>query len=316
MEKNEKIKDKLIVVSGPTASGKTGLAIALANRLNGEIVSADSMQLYKLMDVGTAKPTAEELSQAKHYMIDEIMPDDEMSIATFKDLAFGYINKIISEGKTPIICGGTGFYTNALIYNTEFAPTEVNTNYREELFKLATEKGNEYVHGLLKEVDEESAEKIHFNNIKRVVRALEYYKETGQKISEHNETEKAKEKFFDTKQIILNMDREKLYNRINLRVDIMVNEGLFEEVEKLMKLGYDTNLTSMQGIGYKEVVQYFNGEITKEEAIDLVKQNSRRYAKKQMTWFTHQVKDGINVSVDDFENTEQLADYIIKEKLW
>ncbi len=204
------MKDKLIVISGPTASGKTGLAIELAKKLNGEIVSADSMQLYKLMDIGTAKPDAFELSQAKHYMIDEIMPDAEMSIATFKDLAFGYIEKIISEGKIPIICGGTGFYTNALIYNTDFTETKVDTTYREEMYKLAEEKGNDFVHALLKEVDKVSAEKIHANNIKRVIRALEYFKETGQKISEHNETEKAKEKFFDTKQIILNVDREKL----------------------------------------------------------------------------------------------------------
>ncbi len=310
------MKDKLIVISGPTASGKTGLAIELANKLNGEIVSADSMQLYKLMDIGTAKPDAAELSQAKHYMIDEIMPDEEMSIATFKDLAFGYIQKIISEGKLPIICGGTGFYTNAVIYNTDFAETNVDTKYRDEMYKLAEEKGNEFVHDLLRKVDEDSADKIHANNIKRVIRALEYFKETGQKISEHNEAEKAKEKFFDTKQIILNVDREKLYNKINYRVDLMVEQGLFEEVESLMKLGYKENLTSMQGIGYKEIIQYFKGEVTKDEAIELVKQNSRRYAKKQVTWFTHQVKDGINVSVDDFESTEQLADYIIKEKLW
>ncbi len=310
------MKDKLIVISGPTASGKTGLAIELAKKLNGEIVSADSMQLYKLMDIGTAKPDAFELSQAKHYMIDEIMPDEEMSIATFKDLAFGYIEKIISEGKIPIICGGTGFYTNALIYNTDFTETKVDTSYREEMYKLAEEKGNDFVHAMLKEVDEVSAEKIHANNIKRVIRALEYFKETGEKISEHNETEKAKEKFFDTRQIILNVDREKLYNKINYRVDLMVEQGLFEEVEKLMQLGYKENLTSMQGIGYKEIIQYFNGEITKDEAIELVKQNSRRYAKKQMTWFTHQVTEGINVCVDDFESSTQLADYIIKEKLW
>ncbi len=310
------MKDKLIVVSGPTASGKTGLAIELAKKLNGEVVSADSMQLYKLMDIGTAKPDKNELSQAKHYMIDEIMPDEEMSIATFKDLAFGYIQKIIAKGKVPIVCGGTGFYTNALIYNTQFEETDVDTSYREEMYKLAKEKGNDFVHTLLKEVDEISAEKIHPNNIKRVIRALEYFKETGRKISEHNEIEKSKEKFFDTKQIILNVDREKLYNKINYRVDLMVEAGLFEEVEKLVKLGYKENLTSMQGIGYKEIVSYLKGELTKEESIEQVKQNSRRYAKKQMTWFTHQVKDGINVKVDDYANAEELAQHIIEEYLW
>ncbi len=310
------MKDKLIVISGPTASGKTGLAIELAKKLNGEIVSADSMQLYKIMDIGTAKPDEFELSQAKHYMIDEIMPDEEMSIATFKDLAFGYINKIIGEGKIPIICGGTGFYTNALIYNTQFVEAEVDNVYRDFLYKEAEQKGNEYVHDLLKEVDEVSAEKIHANNIKRVIRALEYYKTTGQKISEHNVEQKAKEPYFDTKQIILNMDREKLYEKINLRVDIMVEKGLFEEVKKLMDLGYDETLTSMQGIGYKEIIQYYKGEITKNEAIELVKQNSRRYAKKQVTWFTHQVKNGININIADYENAEEMAEKLIEDYLW
>ncbi len=285
------MKDKLIVISGPTASGKTGLAIELAKKLNGEIVSADSMQLYKLMDIGTAKPDENELSQAKHYMIDEVMPDEEMSIATFKELAFGYVQKIIAQGKIPIICGGTGFYTNAIIYNTNFVEADVDTTYRDEMYKLAEEKGNEHVHSLLKEVDEVSYDKIHPNNIKRVIRALEYFKETGQKISEHNVEEKSKEKFFDTKQIILTVDREKLYNKINYRVDLMVEQGLVEEVENLVKLGYDEKLTSMQGIGYKEIIEYLKGEKTKDEAIELVKQNSRRYAKKQVTWFTHQVKD-------------------------
>ncbi len=310
------MKDKLIVISGPTASGKTGLAIELAKALNGEIVSADSMQLYKLMDIGTAKPTVEELAEAKHYLIDEIMPDEEMSIATFKDIAMGYVKKIIDSGKIPIICGGTGFYTNALIYNTEFTEAELDEEYRKSLYELAEEKGNEFVHSLLKEVDELSAELIHFNNIKRVIRALEYYRVTGEKISEHNQEQKAKESFFDTKQIILNVDREKLYAKINYRVDLMVEQGLFDEVEKLMKLGYSKDLTSMQGIGYKEIIAYFEGEISKEEAIELVKMNSRRYAKKQVTWFTHQVENGIYVNVEDFANATEMANKIVEDYLW
>lgn len=305
------MKNKLIVVSGPTASGKTSLAIKLAQKLNGEIVSADSMQLYKLMDIGTAKPTAEELKEAKHYMIDEIMPNEEMSIATFKKLAFEYIEKIIASGKVPIVCGGTGFYTNALIYNTDFSKMEVDNDYRKELYALAEKKGNEYVHNMLREIDEVSAINIHANNIKRVIRALEYFKETGQKISEHNKIEKDKEKYFNTTQIVLNMDRDILYNRINYRVDLMVEDGLFLEVESLLNKGYTKDLTSMQGIGYKEIIEYYEGNSTKEEAIENIKMNSRRYAKKQVTWFKHQVKDGVYINIDEYKNVADIVEYIV-----
>ncbi len=294
--------DKLIIISGPTASGKTSASINLAKAINGEVISCDSMQVYKYMDIGSAKPTKEEMEGIRHHLIDVLEPNEDFSIATFKEMVFDAIEDIKSRGKTPILCGGTGFYTNAIVYNTEFTEMEKDDEYREELFKLAEEKGNAFLYNMLREVDPESLETIHENNTKKVVRALEFYKLTNSKISTHNKKEKEKEPYFDVKQIILNTDRETLYNRIDRRVDIMLKCGLVEEVNSLIKKGYTKNLTSMQGIGYQEFFDYFDGKIALDETIELIKKNSRNYAKRQLTWFRNKSS---GIWVDTKEHNEQ-----------
>lgn len=294
--------DKLIIISGPTASGKTSASINLAKAINGEVISCDSMQVYKYMDIGSAKPTKEEMEGIRHHLIDVLEPNEDFSIATFKEMVFDAIEDIKLRGKTPILCGGTGFYTNAIVYNTEFTEMEKDDEYREELFKLAEEKGNAFLYNMLREVDPESLETIHENNTKKVVRALEFYKLTNSKISTHNKKEKEKEPYFDVKQIILNTDRETLYNRIDRRVDIMLKCGLVEEVNSLIKKGYTKNLTSMQGIGYQEFFDYFDGKIALDETIELIKKNSRNYAKRQLTWFRNKSS---GIWVDTKEHNEQ-----------
>jgi len=290
------MKEKIIVIAGPTASGKTDKAIELALKINGEVISADSMQVYKYMDIGTAKPSEDELLGVKHYLIDEVYPDEDFSVAHFCELAKNAIKEITEKGKTPIIAGGTGFYINALLKDTDFSDdNEKDTEYREELSILAKTNGNEYVHNMLKEVDFGSYEKIHPNNIKRVIRALEFYKQTGQKISVHNLEEKSKKSPYDAEIFILDMDRAKLYERINERVDIMMKKGLIEEVENLLKMGYNETLTSMQGLGYKEIVPFLKGEWTKDFAIEILKRDTRRFAKRQLTWFRHQIDEGVLV---------------------
>ncbi len=297
--------DKLIIISGPTASGKTKTAINLAKDLDGEIISCDSMQVYKKMDIGTAKPTVEEMEGIKHHMIDVLEPTDDFSIATFKDMVFDCIEDIKSRGKVPILCGGTGFYTNAIIYNTVFSEMAKDDEYREELFKLAEEKGNEYLFNTLREVDPKSCEVLHENNVKKVVRALEFYKLTGGKISEHNEIERNKQPFFKTFQFILDINRETLYYRIDKRVDIMIEAGLVEEVEALINSGLSRNLVSMQGIGYQEFFKYFDKEQTLEETIELIKKNSRNYAKRQLTWFRNK-SSGIWINMEDYDEKKIL----------
>ncbi len=305
------MKKKLIVIAGPTASGKTDTSIELAKRINGEIISADSMLVYKYMNIGTAKPTAEEIKKVKHYMIDEVYPDYEFSIATFKDMVNGYIEEVYKKDKIPILVGGTGFYINSIIYNTEFTKNDGDKEYRKYLEKLCEEKGKEYLHNMLKVVDVKSYEKIHMNNVKKVIRALEFYKETNTPISEHNENEKKKEKYYNTTMFIFNHDRDVLYERINMRVDNMIMNGLVEEVEGLIQKGYNKSLTSMQGIGYKEVINYLEGETTKEEAIECIKKNTRNFAKRQLTWFKHQ-SDGIWVNINDFEDRDSLINFMLE----
>lgn len=287
---NSQEKKSIIIIAGPTASGKSALAIELAKKINGEIISADSMQVYQYMNIGTAKASEEELSEIKHHLIDVLYPDEPFSVAVFKEMAEKAIKDISERGKIPILTGGTGFYINALLYGTDFSTAEKgeNDSYRKELITLAEEKGKEYVHAMLSEIDPESAENIHFNNIKRVIRALEFYHETGTKISEHNKNEKSRDKAYDDFMFVLNMDRDMLYDRINKRVDKMIAEGLVKEVHGLLHRGYNKSLTSMQGLGYKEIVKYIDGECTLEEAIDTLKKNTRHFAKRQITWFKHQ----------------------------
>ena len=311
------MKKPLIVIGGPTACGKTGFSIKLAKKIGGEIISADSMQVYRYMDIGTAKVTPEEADGVPHYLIDEFDPDEEYNVMLFQQKAKAYMEEIWAKGKTPILVGGTGFYINALLYDNDFTETENDTSYREECYKLAKEQGPEVLFERLKEVDPEYAAIMHANNVKRVTRALEYHYLTGQKFSEHNAEQKEKETPYDAAVIILNMDREKLYERIELRIDLMMQEGLLEEVKSLLDKGYTPDLVSMQGIGYKEFIPYFNGECTLEEAVIQLKTNTRRFAKRQLTWFRRQI-EGLWVDMDqsDGENVmENVLDYLKQKEI-
>lgn len=279
------MKNKVLVIAGPTAVGKTELSIELAKRLNGEIISADSMQVYKYMDIGSAKVTKEEMKNINHYMIDVVDPKESFSASQYKDMAKENIKKIIKKGKLPIIAGGTGLYIDSITCNMDFSETEKDENYRKKLEKLAIEKGNDYIHEMLKDIDIESYNKIHPNNRKRVIRALEVYKLTGKPFSSYNKGRKMYESDYDVHYYVLTMNREKLYERINLRVDIMMEKGLLKECETLKDMGYTVDMQSMQGIGYKELLNYLNGKLTLEEAVNMIKQGSRNYAKRQLTWF-------------------------------
>ena len=296
------MKKPLILIAGPTASGKTSSSVALAKQINGEIISADSMQIYKGMDIGTAKVKPEEMQGIPHYMIDEVAPEDGCNVSVFKDKVKDYIDAIHAKGKVPIIVGGTGFYINAILYDTNFEETKEDTTYREELYALVALHGPEYLHEKLLKVDPKSAENIHFNNVKRVVRALEYYHQTGSPISVHNSTEKDKrmmnESPYDYHFFALTMNRATLYERINQRVDQMITEGLLEEVKHFWDKGFTEDMTAMKAIGYKEFFPYFKGEMSLEGCVDKLKQNTRQYAKRQLTWFRHQANP-IMIEVDE-----------------
>ena len=275
----------LVVTAGPTASGKTRLAIELAKLLNGEIVSADSMQIYKYMNIGSAKPTAEEQKEVKHHLIDFLEPDAVFSVADYTEMAHDVIGKLISDGKMPVMCGGTGLYINSVVNDITFGETDTNDDIRAELAKTAREKGNDALIKMLAEFDPVSAARLHPNNVRRVIRAIEFYKVTGQTISSHQEMTKQTEGRYNPIMFCIAWDRQKLYERINKRVDKMLEDGLLEEVKRLMEAGYTKALNSMKAIGYKELIDYYNGETTLEEAVELIKQSSRRYAKRQLTWF-------------------------------
>ncbi len=277
--------NRVIVIVGPTASGKTNLSIELAKRMNGEIISADSMQIYKYMDIGTAKPTKEEMQDISHYLIDEVLPNEDFNVVRFKELAEKYIDNILEKGKQPIVAGGTGLYISSLINNINFSESESDWELREAFKKEAEEFGPEYLHKKLQEVDPNSALSIHPNNIKRVIRALEVYYQTQKPISYHNEMSRSIPPKYQFVLVGLNMDRQVLYNRINKRVDIMIQNGLVDEVKGLVDLGYADSIISMQGIGYKEILEFLRNNITLEQAIDNIKQGTRRYAKRQITWF-------------------------------
>jgi len=279
------MKRPLIILTGPTAVGKTKASIGLAKALNGEIISADSMQVYKYMDIGSAKIRPEEMQGVKHYLIDELEPDEEFHVVKFQQMAKEAMEVIYAQGKIPIVVGGTGFYIQALLYDIDFTESNEDNSYRQELEQLADEKGAEYLHEMLRAIDPVSADTIHANNVKRVIRALEFYHQTGEKISEHNEQERAKDSPYDFCYFVLNDDREKLYERINLRIDQMLEEGLVDEVKALKNKGYTRDMVSMQGLGYKEVLDYLNGECTLEEAIYILKRDTRHFAKRQLTWF-------------------------------
>ncbi len=275
----------LLILTGPTAVGKTNLSIQLAKAVNGEIISADSMQVYCRMDIGTAKIKPEEMCGVVHHLIDICEPTDDYNVVRFATEAKRLIREITERGHVPILVGGTGFYIQAVLYDIDFTETEEDTPYRAELTAFAEEHGAEALHEQLRLVDPESAEAIHANNVKRVIRALEYYMQTGAKISEHNEGQKGKESAYNSAYFVLTQDRALLYDRIEKRIDQMLSEGLVEEVKELLAEGCKPESVSMQGLGYKEIVPYLNGECTLEEAIYILKRDTRHFAKRQLTWF-------------------------------
>lgn len=303
-------KKPLIVLTGPTAVGKTSLSIKLAKAVNGEIISADSMQVYRYMDIGTAKIKAEEMDGIPHYLIDEYDPDEEFNVFEFKKQAKKYIDDVHSKGKVPILVGGTGFYIQAILYDIDFTENDTDYEYRSELEEMARNYGGQYLHDKLREIDPESAKAIHPNNKKKVIRALEYYFLSGEKISDHNKSQKDKESPYNYCYFVLNKDRAKLYNDINKRVDIMLEEGLVEEVKHLSHMGYSSDLVSMKGLGYKEILEYLAGKSTFDEAINILKKETRHYAKRQITWFRRE-KDVIWINKDHL-NDEEILGFMLK----
>ena len=277
-------KPKVIVICGPTASGKTALSIELAKKINGEIISSDSMQIYKDMDIGTAKPSKGEMQGIKHYMLDLVEPDKRYSVADFKKDAEKAIEDILTKGKVPIVVGGTGLYVDSLIYGIEYQELQFDEKYRKELEERVFNEGLEILYNEAKQIDPQAMEKISHNDKKRILRVLEIYKATGKTKTEQESESRKNGVKYDYKVFAINMDREKLYERINKRVDIMIEQGLIQEVENLLKK-YTVFPTSMQGLGYKEVVEYLQGNISKEEMIEKIKMETRRYAKRQITWF-------------------------------
>ena len=306
-------KIPLIVVAGPTASGKTGLAIDIANYVGGEIVSADSMQIYKYMNIGSAKPTQKERAKAVHHMIDFLEPDAEFSVADYTEMAHKVIADIYERKKIPIMAGGTGLYINSVVNDVTFGEMDTDYELRESLRKTAEEKGSEYLLHMLSEFDEVSAKRLHPNNLRRIIRAIEFYKITGKPISEHQEETKKTQSRYNPLMLCVNWDREELYDRINRRVDMMMDEGLLDEVKRLMDMGYTKDLNSMQGIGYKEVMDYFDGKASLEETVEIIKQSSRRYAKRQLTWFRRDERIHYVSSENPFEEAKLLIDDFLRK---
>lgn len=311
------MKKPLVILTGPTAVGKTDLSIRLAKQINGAILSADSMQVYKYMNIGSAKITAEEMQGVRHYLIDEFLPDESFNVVRFQQYAKKYMQEIYDHGQIPILAGGTGFYIQAVLYDIDFSMQNADSACRQELEALASEKGVQYLHQMLAQVDPVSAEMIHANNKKRVIRALEYFRLTGARISEHNEKEHQKQSPYCAAYFVLNDKRERLYERIDKRVDKMIADGLVEEVRKLKEMGYTKDLVSMQGLGYKELFPYLDSECTLEESIAVIKRDTRHFAKRQLTWFRRE-KDVIWVNKDMFSyDNDKILSYmnaILREK--
>lgn len=306
------MKRPLIILTGPTAVGKTDLSVTLAKRIGGEIISADSMQVYKGMDIGSAKVTKEEMQGVKHYLIDELSPEEEFHVVKFQSLAKKYLEEIYAKGKIPVVVGGTGFYIQALLYDIDFTESEKESEFRSEMEKLAKENGPLFLHEKLREVDPKSAEAIHANNVKRVIRALEFFQETGKRISEHNEEERRKESPYNFVYFVLNDERSVIYERIEKRIDLMLEMGLIPEVEALKAAGYTRDMVSMQGLGYKEILDYLNGEISLEEAVYILKRDTRHFAKRQLTWFKRE-KDVTWIQKNEIgHDKEILLEYMIQ----
>lgn len=278
-------KRPLIIITGPTASGKTALSIELAKSIGGEIISADSMQVYRHMDIGSAKVTEEEMDGVPHHLIDVLEPSEDFNVVKFQSMAKKAMEEIYSHGHIPIVAGGTGFYIQALLYDIDFTETDESTEIRRELEQTAREKGPRALHELLREVDPESADAIHENNVKRVIRAIEFYRQTGRKISEHNREERQKFSPYEFLYYVIDLTRPVLYSRIDERVSRMLEAGLVEEVKTLRDMGYTRDMVSMQGLGYKEILDYLNGECSLDEAVYIIKRDTRHFAKRQITWF-------------------------------
>lgn len=308
-------KSKVICIVGPTASGKTSISVELAKKLNGEIISADSMQIYKKLNIATAKVTKEEMQNIKHHIIDICDVTDNFSVADFKNMCYDKIDEILKRKKVPIIAGGTGLYISSVVYNMDFKEENIDNEFRESLYNLAKEKSNQYVHDILKYIDPESAKLIHPNNLKRVVRAIEMAKNTKKTKSEHMKDEQKRIQNENSKYNFLifyiDHDKELLYDRINKRVDIMVDQGVVDEAKMVYDMKLDKNSTCMQAIGYKEFFPYFEGEITLEQAIEDLKKDTRKYAKRQKTWFKNKL-DIICLNANEMTK-EQMLDYIIKK---
>ena len=302
----------LIVVAGPTASGKSAAAVELARMIGGEIISADSMQVYRYMDIGSAKITKEEMMGVPHYLIDVADPTEEFDVVRYAHEAKAAISDILSRGKIPILCGGTGFYIQAVTRDIDFSETGSLPKYREELTDYAAQHGNTALHEQLKNIDPVSYETIHPNNLKRVIRALEYYKETGMTISAHNEAERQRETPYDLHFFVLNDDRAVLYDRIDRRVDFMMAEGLYDEVMYLRQMGLTRDMVSMQGLGYKEMLDCMDGRYDLDEAVRILKRDSRHYAKRQITWFKRE-KDAVWIDRADFGgDSRRIAEFMAK----
>lgn len=306
------MKKPLIVLTGPTAVGKTSLSIALAKAVNGEIISADSMQVYKKMDIGSAKIRPEEMNGVKHYLVGVLDPKEEFHIVKFQQMAKEAMEEIYAKGKIPILVGGTGFYIQAVTKDIDFTEAQQENDYRKELEALAEEKGGEHLHEMLRKVDPVSADAIHAHNVKRVIRALEFYHQNGSPISAHNEEQKQHESPYNLAYFVLNMPRELLYERIDLRVDQMMKEGLLEEVSRLKEEGCHRGMVSMQGLGYKEILAYLDGEYPLEEAVRVLKRDTRHFAKRQLTWFRRE-QEVTWVNKDQFSYQEdQILDYMLE----
>ncbi len=301
----------LIIIAGPTAAGKTKTSIRLAGKLDGEIISADSMQVYRHMDIGSAKITPEEMQGVPHHLISVLEPTEEFNVVRFQTMAKTAMADIYARGRVPILVGGTGFYIQSILYDIDFTENEADPVYRQELEQLARQQGNETLYRMLIKTDPEAAGELHPNNVKRVIRALEYYRLTGQKISAHNQEQRRKVSPFDAYYFVLTMDRAKLYERISLRVDRMLEQGLIEEVKGLKEMGLTKEDVSMQGLGYKEILAYLEGEMTLEKAVYTIKRDTRHFAKRQMTWFRRET-DAVWIDCDpDRKTSEEVAEELM-----
>ena len=310
---SENKKKPMIILTGPTAVGKTDLSIQLAKAIGGEIISADSMQVYRHMDIGSAKVTPEEMDGVPHHLIDVLEPEEEFNVVVFQKLAKEALTGIYERGHIPIIVGGTGFYIQALLYDIDFTENDGDTAIRRELEKLAQTQGAGCLHQMLQEIDPESAVAIHQNNVKRVIRAIEFYRQTGKKISLHNEQEREKQSPYQFLYYVLDTDRKTLYERIDRRVDLMMEHGLVDEVKHLADMGCTRDMVSMQGLGYKEILDYLSGEIPLEEAVYILKRDTRHFAKRQITWFKRE-RDVRWLELEQFQNDrKKVLEHILDE---